>query len=357
MSQAPVCVLVVAPSHRTGSSYLGELLASPRSSVYFFEPLWYFPTYEKIYHVNSDRLREVIKLLFTCQLTSIKYIFPDLQSRKFILRRPRGLSTLQDLDVIERICKASEVRVMKVVRAQLYQVLPLLYTTNWSALTRMEEEIPSHSPSFKLIYLIRDPRAILTSILEREMDFSPQRKDPELLCETILQDLQALKALPRQHHHSVTVVRYEDMVTDAVGSAQRLFRFSNLPLTSEVYQFLLDHNKDRSAFSLPTLRYASPTQTLFRRAWPSLIRQHSPRNATKANKYSFSHLILYKNQVYNVKKYMKKRRKRMESGYTYYSTYKRPNKPIDRWKNELNQETRARLEEACGPALQEFEYN
>lgn len=155
----------------------------------------------------------------------------------------------------------------------------------------------------------------------------------------------------------ISFLRYEDMVTDAVGSAQRLFRFSNLPLTSEVYQFLLDHNKDRSAFSLPTLRYASPTQTLFRRAWPSLIRQHSPRNATKANKYSFSHLILYKNQVYNVKKYMKKRRKRMESGYTYYSTYKRPNKPIDRWKNELNQETRARLEEACGPALQEFEYN
>lgn len=132
-----------------------------------------------------------------------------LRNQPFFHMLPNYLAqgTLQDLDVIERICKASEVRVMKVVRAQLYQVLPLLYTTNWSALTRMEEEIPSHSPSFKLIYLIRDPRAILTSILEREMDFSPQRKDPELLCETILQDLQALKALPRQHHHSVTVVR------------------------------------------------------------------------------------------------------------------------------------------------------
>lgn len=103
---------------------------------------------------------------------------------------------------------------MKVVRAHINQVLPLLYTTSWPDFARREEETPSHPPSFRLIYLIRDPRAILTSILEREMDFSSQKKDPEILCDTLMQDLQALKALSRQLHRFVTVIR-QDVFTSS----------------------------------------------------------------------------------------------------------------------------------------------
>lgn len=135
------------------------------------------------------------------------------------------------------------------------------------------------------------------------------------------------------------------MVTDAVRSAERIFRFINLPLTVDVQQFLLDHHKDRYVLPPPTMRHTS-AYTVLRRAWPSLTQWRSPINET-----------LHKNQVYLYKRYAKRRRKRMESGYAYYSTYKRPNKPIDRWKKELNQEMRVRLEEACGPVLQEFEYS
>lgn len=136
------------------------------------------------------------------------------------------------------------------------------------------------------------------------------------------------------------------MVTNAAKSVQRIFRFLNLPLTLDVQQFLLDHHEDRYVLPSPTTRPALASHTLLRRAWPSLTQWRFPLNAT-----------LYKYQLYTNKRYVKRRRKRMESGYTYYSTYKRPNKPFDRWKKKLNQEMRVRLEDACGPVLQEFEYS
>lgn len=139
-------MLLVSSMGRSGSSFLGQLLASPPSSIYFFEPL------KLLEQLPREQVWPGIRGLLTCNI-SAQFVRAVLGWRS-VLNNNHGVEwdsctrdCLRD-GGLAQICRSKEIKVVKTIRMRVAWMIPLLNSIE----------------SLRIIHLVRDPRGSLLSM-------------------------------------------------------------------------------------------------------------------------------------------------------------------------------------------------
>ncbi|XP_037084415.1 uncharacterized protein LOC119104799 [Pollicipes pollicipes] len=224
----PVLLVIVSSAPRSGSTFLGEMMSSPRRSTFIFEPFWFYSATNSSEHLGganaSVRVDQDIYNLLTCRLSSLPPMFAREHTRSFIWRKPR-LPRGASLDKLTTVCLKQSMRVVKTIRVRLHDVLPLLEV----------EGLNVH-----IVHLVRDPRGILNSILRQRRQWPERRRDPEYTCADMRDDIRSWRDVTSSR---LSVVRYEDVAAHPLKEARRLFANMNVPLPPDVLKFIESHTK------------------------------------------------------------------------------------------------------------------
>lgn len=237
--------ILIVSSMSSGSSFLGELISSAGGVFYFYEPLHYVATHQ---HQVMESKLEFINSIFDCHLTKdylhhvSKPSGEDVQGiDMFVFRNWRLWAACQhDIhlcyqpDFASKICSLFPHRLAKVVRLSVSELE-----------TYLNQEPSPQLKNWKIIYLVRDPRGVLSSRLnmtfcKNEPDACP---DPKEFCQQKEDDLKRLEKLDVIYPGLFNVVKFEDLTANVYLETQKLFQFLEMPITRSVQTFLRTHTE------------------------------------------------------------------------------------------------------------------
>jgi hypothetical protein len=121
---------------------------------------------------------------------------------------------------LQAACQRFPVVVSKVVRLRL----------------QATEELLSQFPNLKVLFLIRDPRALMNSRNVNDWGCGAYADcgDPKQVCADALNDLNALDTLSVSHPDRLMMVKYETLAVEPKRTFEEIFRFAGLPYLTSV---------------------------------------------------------------------------------------------------------------------------
>ncbi|MPC17324.1 Carbohydrate sulfotransferase 4 [Portunus trituberculatus] len=135
------------------------------------------------------------------------------------------------MDTLTEACRSEHLRIMKVIRFRI----------RW-----MRELLSSSKFDFKLVHLIRDPRASLRSMYSHHLT----KLQPDYYCPLIEDDLNQIKELESEFPGQVLKLKYESFCLDPEGQSSKLWRFlsgnQTASLPPEWTAFLEKHTHKKS---------------------------------------------------------------------------------------------------------------
>ncbi|XP_064111789.1 carbohydrate sulfotransferase 1-like [Macrobrachium nipponense] len=198
----PKAILLLSSVGRSGSSFLGELLASQGGNIYLYEPVRALPRAVQ----EKQTILNALKRNFNCQIppnflnigkspyVSVKH--------PYVLNKGKGSLSV---DEVRSVCLQEPLRIIKTIRTRL----------QWT-----KELLEDESLDMKVIHLVRDPRGSLTSMDELEWNVTTQD-----ICHRIEDDLQQRAEMERLYPDRYHFIKYEDFCLDSFEKTQELFRF------------------------------------------------------------------------------------------------------------------------------------
>lgn len=227
-------VLLLSSTPRSGSSFVGELLATHSASVYFFEPI------HKLQHtpcIESDEcVSQYLKDKFQCRIDDAftKWLkakplflgFYNVETSKCAAKsEKKRVQCFKDLNITQA-CEDSQVRLVKVIRTRLSQVESLL----------SEESL-----NLKIIHLYRDPRGFMKSINK----FKNWIKDPDYYCSGLSEDLRYSLSLQKRYPIKILQIPYEQISRNPTEYAELMFNFAfgSPTLPPETVQYIAAHTQ------------------------------------------------------------------------------------------------------------------
>uniref|UniRef100_H2Z2N4 Sulfotransferase n=1 Tax=Ciona savignyi TaxID=51511 RepID=H2Z2N4_CIOSA len=257
--------LIIMSSMRTGSSFTGQLFNQHPDVFYFFEPL--FPLQDKCGMNLENKISTLIGAL-TCKVDKIvEIIVTSLKEANFLLTKStsdtshleRRISNLkkckesslcfrsstkalcgEDLcpqvdscskcrmfptsKQIEEKCNAANLRVIKTVR-----------TCHLDHLSRVRSSI---GENFKIIHLVRDPRATALSRLRMHYGLGNITREMKINCDFDVTNLETFKnrkldPVNNWLHGNYMVVRYDDIVMNPINFFKQTTEFVNRDVTGK----------------------------------------------------------------------------------------------------------------------------
>ncbi|XP_078487289.1 carbohydrate sulfotransferase 3 [Ciona intestinalis] len=250
--------LVIMTSMRTGSSFTGQLFNQNPDVFYFFEPL--FPLQDRC-DVNLQEKISTLVSALTCKMDKIvelidhslseaKILFHKSSDDSHLKRRITNLMKCKQSSMcfrsstkalctkdlcpfantcskcnkhptvgqIEMKCNNAHLRVIKTVRA-----------CHLDHLTSVRAKVGT---SFKIIHLVRDPRATALSRLRMHFGRGNITKEMKVNCEFDASNLEAFKNRRSNLNNkwlqgNYMVVRYEDILTDPKTVLKQMSAFLN----------------------------------------------------------------------------------------------------------------------------------
>ena len=210
---------------RSGSTFLGELIQSSPKVFYSYEPLHYINMLSRIESPKeTNRSIQLIKSLFQCEMPTgyFKYI----NSRQFMKKSytffhtknshvwkmcQKKRSVCQQPKLYSSICKQFAVHLMKTVR------LPLRATR------RIIEE--SVHQELKIIFLIRDPRGIMTSRARKRWCHQASCTSASQLCRQMKDDLEFFEKYSKLYPNTFYKIQFENFIVNVEEETRKLFAF------------------------------------------------------------------------------------------------------------------------------------
>ena len=124
--------------------------------------------------------------------------------------------------------------------------------------------------SWKVVYLVRDPRAIMSS----RTNLTWCRPDPKCsqvanLCGTMMKDLNLLDSLKARQPDRYYLLKYEDLSLNLEVETKKLFNFLGLEVSPAVRIFLETHTKKIIGANDPHSIYRNPNMTVL--GWRSKL--------------------------------------------------------------------------------------
>ncbi|XP_042868740.1 carbohydrate sulfotransferase 1-like isoform X2 [Penaeus japonicus] len=216
-----------------GSLSLGSLLTSVQNrSLISFEPL----AHEQPIHrapkdnttIHYHRLNLLSDLLH-CRYFRHKELVAHLANRTSFLTQNTFLQSrcafvsepcIDNATFLSHVCRESSVHVLKVLRLDVRWVRPLLEDGDLD---------------LKVIYLARDPRALVYSRLRDPRCNTPECEDPVQVCAKLHEDLIEVPFLLQDFPDSFKYLKYEDLAEDVNGTLlEDLLSFVGLSLDEDL---------------------------------------------------------------------------------------------------------------------------
>ncbi|XP_042865600.1 carbohydrate sulfotransferase 1-like [Penaeus japonicus] len=226
--------VIVTSTWRSGSTFLGEILASHPGVYYHYEPLMPYGLQQLRPGPMQDEVQGLLQEILKCdyhdldEYLKFAYVNHDMfmrNTRLWSMCSAMPRTKCYNADTLARLCSLFPVHVMKVVRARLELLAPLL-----------------RDPKVKLVWLVRDPRAVMSSRSNSVTWCDTLAcKDPGYLCSDLMLDYRAYLLLQEQRPDQVLLVRYEDLARDPYGKSREVLEFAGLTFHKRVREYLDDH--------------------------------------------------------------------------------------------------------------------
>jgi hypothetical protein len=161
-------------------------------------------------------------------------------------------------DKLTSQCQGSKFTSMKVIRLSMEVIASLL----------------EKDPQVKVIYLMRDPRGIVSSRHQTHLLAHHSKRsmvtEAQLLCHRMQSDLALLATLKGAYPQNILEVRYEDMAKSPLPFGEQVSQFAfNEPLAENIRKFLHQHtHAEKKNYDFGTMR-TNATETADR--WRQLI--------------------------------------------------------------------------------------
>uniref|UniRef100_A0A2C9KGF3 Uncharacterized protein n=1 Tax=Biomphalaria glabrata TaxID=6526 RepID=A0A2C9KGF3_BIOGL len=232
---------------RSGSSFTAALIAHHKDVFYTFEPLFVLARWpnnsvnERFYNTQEVRSREIIHSFLTCDfpfdtfskldnsfhrtVDSSRTLYDCLYSQK------SGFDHFSCYKDYIDLCKSHKVTLVKTIR----------YRVQWA------EWFMKKYPNFKLIILVRDPRATLFSQASvfRKFDWPNQVANfSRQHCGLVAEDIAAGELLLKRYPGRVLGIRYEDGALEPYKYAQKIYRFLGIDYDASVEDFIQNLLRD-----------------------------------------------------------------------------------------------------------------
>nr|XP_045622347.1 carbohydrate sulfotransferase 3-like [Procambarus clarkii] len=198
-------ILLLSSLGRSGSSFLGELLATQAGVFYYFEPL---RNIEARKQLQPDTVHQALQALFTCNVSGLVINAMQNSSPYFTLRNRYGKTCKRKCfhpKKLNEACRKEPIRLVKTIRMRVASLPPLL---------------DDAASKLKVIHLVRDPRGSLISYQKLKWHALP-----EVSCNYINHDLRNGTNLLKQYPGRYMAVRYEDLCMDPEKMARMIFSF------------------------------------------------------------------------------------------------------------------------------------
>lgn len=268
--QKKVHILILS-SWRSGSTFIGQVFSQHPKVFYLMEPSWH--VWNKMTKNDATILeisvRDLIRSVFHCDMTVYDYYLPEQKIKSDIflwytsgaLCSPPACGFFQHTDIInESECKrvCGKVNFSTVQEAcQTYSHVALKEVRLFS-LESLYPLINDPTLNFKIIHLVRDPRAVLNS---REKALWSLKSDNKIMLNSGSIPLgsdsnyKVMKNICRSqvkiHRRAMTeasgflkdrylMVRYEDVAMDPLRKIKEMYKFTDLNLTPELETWIHD---------------------------------------------------------------------------------------------------------------------
>uniref|UniRef100_A0A4W3K611 Sulfotransferase n=1 Tax=Callorhinchus milii TaxID=7868 RepID=A0A4W3K611_CALMI len=302
---------------RTGSSFVGELFNQHPKVFYLYEPMWLM--WQELFPGNAKSLqgavRDMLRSLYLCDFSVLKlYTSSSMgdvkltthsvfgwKNNKVICSAPLCHAYTKDhvelvngekcgkqcpprdIKELERECRKYDVIVIKDVRVlDLKVLLPLMQDP---------------SLNFKVIQLMRDPRAVHNSRMKSKQSLvkesiqvlkSKKRSEKykslwapgkshrvdtyvssalEVICESWSKDLTLVRDSPSWVRSRYVMVRYEDLVLKPRDTLRALYGFANITVSPATEMYVLNMTKGEGYSSEKPFLISSRDAKEAIRAW------------------------------------------------------------------------------------------
>lgn len=228
-------IILLWTTWRSGSTFFGTLLAkATENTFYSSEPLHKM----KVRIMNANDSTTLYALNYThnllrCRLHHEEILFQHLirqryyrKANRYVFKKCKERETCGVKDFTE-ICMKANVHVIKLIRLSLKWVWPLL---------------KDDTLDLKVIYLARDPRAVLLSRTKDRWCKSDSCRDPNVVCDLLQEDLQQAEALTQNFPNKFKFVQYERITQDPDESLKDIMSFLQLPISEEQLKILHPSN-------------------------------------------------------------------------------------------------------------------
>lgn len=246
--------IVIMAYKRSGSSFVGEFFNQHPDVMFFYEPVFFLKPLER-HHGNIYKTlsRHLLRTIFTCNFEENPYFVSQLSDSSFRmhtrqLSEPLSMcpTKIENLDNVGNECKRLDVRTMTdMCHSHRHIVIKSIRIEDLDELAEIgKPDIEAPWNILKIVHLVRDPRAIISSRAHLEgqkWKINNYRRNARALCTKMLKDLKA--GTSRDYNGMYNVVRYEDIVTHQESATRDLFHFSNLPMANKVLKWLRENDR------------------------------------------------------------------------------------------------------------------
>ncbi|XP_063791821.1 carbohydrate sulfotransferase 6-like [Pseudophryne corroboree] len=278
--QDTVHVLVVS-SWRSGSSFLGQIFNHHNDVFYLFEPG--HPTWMKFQQESAELLhypvRDLLRSLFTCDVSPLQHYLPNGGKRVSEFRffaESRALCTppacsafipsegYDRLSCFQRCRNTSFDKMAEICRTYSHVVMKTVRILDLSVLLPLFRD---PALDLRILHLVRDPRAVALSrksfslriedkiVLKNEINLTITNITTSKVMEKICKSQVAINKLARTSQTlrgRYMAIRHEDLTSKPVQSLEQIYKFSGLPLTKElkewIYNVTHEEIKDKNGF-------------------------------------------------------------------------------------------------------------
>ena len=213
---------------RTGSSFLLSIFKSHPDVFTIFEPLRYVPE-----HSHNDLLSTLYRCNFYSMLNNISTFLKtsmsqlDIHYNKYRTLCHQQISC-ENISALQTQCEIKSAIIIKTIRS-----------------TSLAKILSSLDETVKIIFLLRDQRAVANSYLHNKKKQSIVESLTDKFhkkCQSYMNDLNFLKDLLNNNKAYVKLrfklLRFEDLASSPMKIAKELFSFSNIPFHKDVQSWI-----------------------------------------------------------------------------------------------------------------------
>ncbi|KAL7644158.1 UNVERIFIED_CONTAM: hypothetical protein RMT77_004982 [Armadillidium vulgare] len=245
--------IIIISTWRSGTSFLNDILSSHDGVFSHYEPLHHFgiKRFRDKYDPESVEAQKFIKGVLNCEYVDKTY-FSNLQANKFIVRNNKIFWNLcqneeyenecYTKDFLEASCSLFPIHVIKTVRLGV----PLL-----------ESLLEDRSTNLHVIFLVRDPRAVMSSRKSKKVIFcrkNPECADPAILCHHMNNDHKEFLKLSIKHSERIHLLRYEDLAKSPIEIIKNLMNKFGLSINKNMEDFINNRTSNELANAFSTYK-------------------------------------------------------------------------------------------------------